>query len=279
MRLMDGAYRVADLRSYDRNIFRSGGRVANRVLETVPHCWMCDRDSGKQTREHIFARSLLNRFPEEQKQFEPIRLVHMGTAVGSHRGPFPGSALVAGGICEFCNNGWMSSLEVAAAPFLLGDKSEVKGGDISMLAQWFVKTAVIINVSQPYRMLWEASRRHQIREKIPERVDISLYRVPDSDLNWKQGWLTNTSTIAEGVDYQEAYRWLELTHFCQIQIGTLIGVIVSRPWQLSNAIVSMPGKSLWSDDDGHEIRMNELPLAKAFSLDAHLKVQGSAFLR
>lgn len=38
---MPGTYRARTLRKFDRNIFRAGMPWADRVLETVPYCWLC----------------------------------------------------------------------------------------------------------------------------------------------------------------------------------------------------------------------------------------------
>ena len=64
-------YEIRRLRSYDRDALSSRG--VPRILEATLFCWMCPRTTGQNTREHVFAQTLLKEFPKEQKLFAPAR--------------------------------------------------------------------------------------------------------------------------------------------------------------------------------------------------------------
>ena len=275
---MSTSYDVRKLREYDRNILRGSSPASERVLETVPFCWMCPVTAGERTREHIFAKRLLSEFPHELTRFEPVRYTSM-LAVGSHRGPFPGTALVAGAVCASCNNGWMSQLETDARPYLLAQETLVAGEAIAMIARWFAKTAIVINVSQPYRLLWQDTRRHQVRDRVPDNLAISLHRVPEPNVNWAQGSHLITHTSPAGMDtLAVAKLTTELTHLCRIQVGTLVGTIVAFPWQLAASTLTMPGQVLWSHGAGFEVDLSALPLFdEPFDHAPSFDVEPSAF--
>jgi hypothetical protein len=276
------SYEVRKLREYDRNIFRGSSRASDRVLETVPFCWLCPATTGQRTREHVFAQRLLREFPPELTRFEPVRYTSMfaGGLVGSHRGPFPGTALVAGAVCASCNNGWMSQLETDARAYLLGQEALVAGEAVATLARWFAKTAIVINVSQPYRLLWHNTHRHQVRDRVPDNLAISLYRVSEPDVNWAQGssMLTHSVVPAEMDTFAVSKLTGELTHLCRIQVGTLVGTIVAFPWQLAASTLTMPGQMLWSHGAGFEVDLSALPLLdKPFGDAPSFDVEPSAF--
>jgi len=256
-------YKVHNLRRFDRNIFATGLPYADRVLETVPFCWMCPAVSGSPTREHVFALSLLREFPRELTIVSPIRYTSpaLGSLVASSRGEFPATALVAGAVCATCNNGWMSQLEMDARPYLLDKVATVEGAAITTLAKWLAKTAIVINVSQPYRLLWSSDRRHQVQTRVPDNLAISLYRVPEPDLNWAQGASTSVMLHHPDLDAVKVGALTSnLTHLCRIQIGTLVGVVVAFPWQLAASTLLMPGQLLWSRGTGFEVDLSALPV-------------------
>lgn len=104
-------------RKFDRNLIESGGRLAHRVIEPVPFCWFCARKAGTKAKEHIFPQWLLRHHNAMDERVHPIRIsLPLGGVVASERGERPLRAHFNGEVCADCNNGWMSALEVAAAP-------------------------------------------------------------------------------------------------------------------------------------------------------------------
>lgn len=268
---------MTNLRGFDRKILRNG-QAAHRVLETVPYCWMCSATSGPQTREHIFASSLQDRFPKEKLRFEPTRWAMGGVVLASHRGPFAGNSLVVGNVCGACNNGWMSRLEAEAAPLLVDEQRLVAGRSAETLARWLAKTAVIINVSQTYRLLWPRHARHRIQFGLPPNIRISLHRANGSDLNWMQGAYVQTASSPSRLDPVTLQRVLNMVHICQVQVGTLVGVVVRLPWEISDSTVDMPGIALWPTPGNARLDLAALPLrADAFGCEFRLDLRPSLF--
>jgi hypothetical protein len=150
---------------------------------------------------------------------------------------------------------------------------------LEILARWFVKTAVIINVSQPYRLLWDAERRHQVQTGLPANVHVSVYRVPEPDLNWMQGSIP-TATSQPGRAAARLAELIGMTHVCEIQVGTLVGVVVALPGELSTAAVDGPGEVLWPAPLRRSVNLDTLPIsAHAFDGAVHLTTRSSAFWR
>ena len=277
---MPNTYSVRSLRRFDRNILATGLQSADRVLEKVPFCWLCAATTGSRTREHVFALRLLQEFPPEQTRVSPVRHASplYGSIIASQRGEYPASALVAGSVCAVCNNGWMSQLETEARPYLL-EPATLGGDAVTTLARWFVKTAIVINVSQPYRLLWRDTRRHQVQTRVPDNVAISLFRVPESDVSWAQGAAISFNLHHPDLDSAEVGNLTtNLTHLCRIQIGTLVGVVVAFPWQLAASALTMPGQLLWSHGAGYEVDLGALPeFEEPFGDPPQFEVKPSAF--
>jgi len=180
------------MRKYDQNIARSVGRMADRVREPVPFCWFCTAASGQRSKEHIFPRWLLKHLGAEKEMVEPVRIsLPAGGIVASKRGARPLQAHVNGEVCASCNNGWMNDLEVAVRPLLsqLPQRGQMTRAEAEVLARWFIKVAVNLNVSQPYRLLIPEADRHELSTSIPPRFAVDLFRARRQDgcFDWIQG--------------------------------------------------------------------------------------------
>ena len=61
----------------------------------------------------------------------------------------PQASIKARVVCEACNGGWMSDLEVHAGPLIrrisVGKPASLRSGDQSLLALWALKTAVVFH--------------------------------------------------------------------------------------------------------------------------------------
>lgn len=278
-------YSVRRLRAYDRDAF--AGRAAPRILEPTPFCWMCSRTSGKSTKEHVFARTLLNEFPPEQKQFSPARFnsaLYGPNPLGkTHtRGPMPGSALVAGEVCAQCNNLWMSKLEVDTKPLLVAPPARMlTTAEALTLTQWFIKTAIVINVSNSHRLLWSAERRHGVVEQRMPNVAVWLFRVPDSDLNWIQarpGGLSLRTNPIHGVGTETASFIGGVIHSCAIQVGTLVGHVVAYPGEIASSEFEHAGTLLWKDRQTGEVDLSDLAVGKdLWDHTVHINLRASSF--
>lgn len=99
---------------------------------------------------------------------------------------------VAGEVCEACNGGWLSGLEVLVRPILFpsGGRTILSDDHQQVLAHWFIKTAVVLNTSQNYRlMMFPRQARHEVARGIPSDfgVYIAKHRQPaGGQLNFGQ---------------------------------------------------------------------------------------------
>jgi len=137
-------------------------------------CFFCG-EYGARGREHVFAESWLSelgagqeRTAIERRQFDTNEL----EAARDHTY----DSFLCGDICKRCNFGWMSSLEAAVKPWILGivDKT-----DLSRLqdparrltfSRWAVKTACVID---------HVGGMNQIASWIPRRLTLQADSIPD----------------------------------------------------------------------------------------------------
>lgn len=165
--------------------------------------------------------------------------------MGERRGPMPTKTLVESSVCNFCNNGWMASLESQVESIIFGENRTVDEKHAEVLARWLAKTSAIINVSQTYPLKWEQHARHQLAYGMAGNVVVSVFRVDGSDINWMQITL-GTLEVPSGMPMSLYMLLAGLVHVCYIRMHDLVGVVVKYPWQLSNAIFSLPGTILWN---------------------------------
>lgn len=222
----------AERRKFDRNLIEGGGRLAHRVVEAVPFCWFCDRAAGRRSKEHIFPQWLLRHHDAMDERVHPVRIsLPLGGAIASERGERPLRAHFNGEVCADCNNGWMSALEIAAAPILTRDHSDgpISDDDALTLSRWFAKTAVNLNVSQPFRLLVDAQARHGLATGIPSGFAVHLFRAERQ--NGVFDWVQKSPDMATCPSEQlgDIRRFMELTLVAHIRIADLVGVVVYVP--------------------------------------------------
>lgn len=263
-------YRVADLRGFERTIFRRGGARRSRYLELEPNCWMCPAVGKKRTREHVFGQWIMYELPEELLYFTPHRPGPFGGEESDRRGPMHLKTLQVRRLCEDCNSGWMSELEVHARRMLFGARRDLGPSDSKILAHWALKTAVVLNVSQPAPLVWNEADRHRLKRGPFERTFVSVLRVSGKDVNWGQG---------EGADWvgprdPATLAVLALMPNARIRLNDIVLVIVRLPWQMANSSVALPGRILWDGTAAHRVNLDELPLADDW-LDGRIMIDGS----
>lgn len=221
------------LRKFDRNLLNAGGKLAPRVMEHVPLCWFCESTDGTRSKEHIFPQWLLKHHNAMDERVHPIRvsLALGGGALASERGERPLRAHVNGEVCGTCNNGWMSALEVSATPVLTRatGPGSITDDEAFILARWFAKSAVNLNVSQPYRLLINKSSRHALAEHIPDRFSVHLFRVRKQ--NGVFDWVQKNPDTGSGPSDQieEISRLISLTLVTHIRIADLVAIVIHTP--------------------------------------------------
>ncbi|WP_152364937.1 hypothetical protein [Microlunatus speluncae] len=223
---------VSDRRKFDRNLMETGNSLAHRVVEPVPFCWFCDRTASKRSKEHIFPQWLLRHHNAMDERVHPIRAsLPLGGVVASERGERPLRAHFNGEVCADCNNGWMSALEVAVTPLLTLDPRQgpISGDDALTLARWFAKTAINLNVSQPFRLLVNAPARHGLATGVPSGFAVHLFRSEKQNgvFDWVQK--SADAALCSPDHLGDMQRLIELTLVTHIRIADLVGVVVYAP--------------------------------------------------
>lgn len=268
---VEGARRRArplpGVRNFDRDVAARGGRMAAREREAVPRCWFCPTTDAKGSKEHIFARWLTGELGVRDVRVTPTRTDPFGNELDS-RSPRPFAGLVARGVCEPCNNGWMSSLETHVEPVLMAGAREgsLSGAEAETLARWFAKTAAVLNVSQNYRMVLRKADRHALSSGLPANVAVGLARCSrvDRDIDWQQG-AAMAVLVPEGMSREYVRDLAERTLVVGIQVADLVASVVfaARPMD-AEAVRGFKGAvALWPSGD--PLRWGEVPIVESVS--------------
>jgi hypothetical protein len=130
-------------------------------------CVFCGRSDRPLTREHVFARWL-------------IQKVHGSRIVASSAAspePVRPSRIFAT-VCADCNAGWMSGLEVSFRRLVFAREraGAIAAVDRTALSRWFTKTAVLVAHAQGV-VLVDARGRAQLPTGMPDGVEVSLARL------------------------------------------------------------------------------------------------------
>lgn len=256
-------------RAYDQQLRDRGARLAWRVDEAVPFCWMCDRTTGQRTREHVFPRWLLDELGAADEPFRPVHRDLFGRVI-SARGPIPAKAFVAGQVCAACNGGWMSSLEVQVRPVLFppSGRASLDATSQQILARWFIKTAVVLNSSQNYRLMVPTPARHALAHGIPSDFGVYLasHHQTDGQLNF--GQTTGAMGVAHSEFVEEFQAASEQVYGCGLAIGDLLGVVIyAVPGAWANP--TEPMIRIWPSSRGL-IRWADLPEVTDITLPLYL---------
>lgn len=229
------------LRQYDANIAKAGGRMAERERERVPFCWFCPATSGRKSKEHVFPQWLSAHFGARAEVVTPHRFSGMTGELLSERPSKPLSGFKCGDVCAECNNGWMSQVEDRVRPILTADRrlGRLTQDEAASLAHWFAKTAAVLNVSQPYRLLFPAGDRHKLATGIPDRATVRIFKARHQNglVDWVQG-APSASFSPKGVPHEVARSLQERTLITHIRVSDLVGVVILVPAPL-NAVTAV----------------------------------------
>jgi hypothetical protein len=145
-------------------------------------CFFCG-ECGVRGREHVFAETWLNELQAGQERMKIERREFDTDALQAARAHTYDSFL-CGDICERCNSGWMSSLEAAVKPWIIGivDKADLTRLQDSSLrltfSRWAVKTACVID---------HIGGLHEIASCVPRQLTSRADSVPEH-LHVLVGW-------------------------------------------------------------------------------------------
>jgi hypothetical protein len=134
-------------------------------------CVFCLRGNQPMTREHIFARWLV-------QKVRGARLVPSDALPATTASTVPMRiARVTAGVCAGCNAGWMSGLEVSfrQAVFARPRVGVLQAPDRVTLSRWFTKTAVLIAHAYGGELA-SAAHRARLVAGMPDDVEVFLAR-------------------------------------------------------------------------------------------------------
>ena len=236
------------LRRFDQNLVETNGWLEHRVMEPVPHCWMCPQTSAKRAKEHIFPTWLVKHLGAAGEVVAPFRMsLPLGGAVVSQRPEMPIGSVLAGEVCAPCNNGWINQLEAEMRPILKAERRRgvISDNDALSIARWFTKTAIMLNVSQPYRLLFDAPTRHAVADGMPPRVVVTLHRVRETDgaFDWAQTSVQHA--LLPQPDTEVARRVMAMTYVGYIRVERLVGTIIALPEPLRPGYLTLEARQIW----------------------------------
>ena len=206
---------------------------------TVDACPLCLRVNQPMTREHIFARWL-------------VQKVHGARLVPSNATPSTADlriARVVAAVCAECNAGWMSGLEVSfrRAVFARPRVGALQAPDRVMLSRWFTKTAVLLAHARGGALVG-ATHRAQLVTGMPDGVEVFLgrRRRPRQQLDF-------ALDVIAGDDAPRV-------RSVAIQVDDLVGHVAA-----AGTLASRHGTRLWPLRS-HIIRWETLPVIRPVDL-------------
>jgi hypothetical protein len=142
----------------------------------------------------------------------------------------------------------MSTLEHDVRPILTGARrGRIEADEAQLLARWFGKTAVALNVSMPFRLLFDARTRHTLRTGVPAnvRVFLAIVRRRNGYFDWMQ--TTASHVVApEALDPQRTLRGaLARAYVAMIRIDQLVGTVAVMPPELVRATPDSAARQIW----------------------------------
>ena len=168
----------------------------------VKRCVFCKTDlSGPgvtATVEHIVPQWLQREWGLQSHNISPTHSDSRGNVISSRSHGL--SAFVAGNVCDGCNNGWMSALEVASKPLILdlaGGRRRVidlADNEALLLARWTAKTAYALHASANYRRI------------VPEN-HYQVFDTPDYRLPVGVGVVAHTYKSGKDFSWSQTTNW------------------------------------------------------------------------
>lgn len=157
-------------------------------------CIFCNKIS-KRSKEHIWPKWLQKHLTGDTKSYYRGTHISFSTVSVISDRTQTGESLVFGSICEDCNNGWMSNLEVEFKKIFLQIESDynylhqLNKIDRQTISIWGLKTAMMINAGTNYRQIIPNDHfEHLYKHRTPPRntkVDIGIINTEDK-LKWEQ---------------------------------------------------------------------------------------------
>ena len=217
--------------------------MSARARSATPYgrCSFCLREDVALTREHVFARWLVERL-------RAWRVTHTARGSADVAADARIARLVTN-VCGQCNAGWMSGLEVSfrQAVFAKSRPEHLAEPTRRTLSRWFAKTAMLVAHAASQELVpeehWPA-----LTDAMPGGIRVGLARVrrPRQPLD-------------VGLEYagpDQIYQAGELTSVA-VQVGDLVAIVTRR-----SSVT--PATTLWPIRS-HVLRWTTLPVVNRLS--------------
>ena len=199
-------------------------------------CRFCLSEDVALTREHVFARWLVERL----RAWRATHAAHGPADVAADAR----IARLVTNVCGACNAGWMSGLEVSfrQAVFARSRPEHIAEPTRRTLSRWFAKTAVLVAHAASQELVPE-DRWPELTDTMPEGIRVGLARVrrPRQPLD-------------VGLEYgatDDKHRLGKLTSVA-VQVDDLVGIVTQR-----SSVT--PATTLWPLRS-HVLRWSTLPV-------------------
>lgn len=201
-------------------------------------CLFCQQPLLKRSKEHTIPAWLQRHLRSGDTVIEPAHLNleslpegERYTIVSQRRLDL--DSLVAGLVCERCNTGWMSDIEIATQPLLeqiMQSKRyvwDLTEEDRSLLARWAAKTAFVLNRSSNYHVLVPDEHFAMLRTSgdLPDRVIVVAQQHRSNKPFY---WMQTRGWSVEGLEdeAEESLRPLiQQSYKVVLQFGDLIVMV------------------------------------------------------
>jgi hypothetical protein len=204
-------------------------------------CRFCLREDVALTREHVFARWLVERL----RAWRATHAAHRPAEVAADAR----IARLVTNVCGTCNAGWMSSLEVSfrQAVFAKSRPERIAEPTRRTLSRWFAKTAMLVAGATQQELvpdeLWP-----ELTDAMPSGIRVGIARV-----RRKQQPL---DVVLEYVAPDANHPAAELTSVA-VQVDDLVAIVTRR-----SSVT--PATTLWPIRS-HVLRWSTLPVVNRLS--------------
>jgi hypothetical protein len=212
-----------------------------RLPTSRGRCRFCLREDVALTREHVFARWLVERL----RAWRATHAAH-GTADAAADARI---ARLVTNVCGTCNAGWMSSLEVSfrQAVFAKSRPEQIAEPTRRTLSRWFAKTAVLVADATNQELVPE-EHWPEMTNAMPRGIRVGIARV-----RRKQ------QPLDVGLEYAEPHANDAVARLTSVavQVDDLVA-IVTRQSSVTPATTLWPIRS-------HVLRWTTLPVVNRLS--------------
>lgn len=259
------------------------------TTNNLKKCAFCEGEinQNNKSKEHVIPQWLLDFLDIRDTKIQPTHLSSEGTLTSTRNQTLGG--LVAGNICQNCNNGWMSTIEQQAIPILkpliIGERAVVELNDTerTIIGRWTAKTAYCLNISSNYNKNVPKEHLNFIKknsDQLPYKVATFAQQNHGTR---KFYWLQFPIWVLHGNDKNLSSLGDELkktSYKITFQFGKLMLIIIFLPkdniypvlWKgIHIPLIPKKGKCGWYEKEGFEWNDSEKSLNEfTFGLQATL---------